>query len=149
MNWLARLLAWDGVLPLIVWAVPAILNFALPQNDKLAVTVSIVLPIGALLVRFYVGYHMIEANHCSPGFRHVQQACLWIGLFILMCLDSLLITLLSLNLQGPGNAHGDILAVIVIFVILYVPYLGFLTIAMYPGPSAARDSQEPVSRVNE
>ena len=43
MNWLARLLAWDGVLPLVVWAIPAILNAALPQNDKLAVLVAVLL----------------------------------------------------------------------------------------------------------
>ena len=143
MNWLARLLAWDGVLPLVVWAIPAILNAALPQNDKLAVLVAVLLPSVALLVRFYVGYGMIEANRCSPKFRRVQQTCLWIGLVILMLLDSLLITLLSLNLQGPGIPLG---AIVVIFLIFYLPYLAFLAIAMYPGPNANSDTDEKVAQ---
>lgn len=138
MHWLARLLAWDGVLPLVVWAIPAILNLALPQNDKLAVMLAVSLPCVALIVRFYVGYGMIEANHCSPKFRRVQQTCLWIGLVILMLLDSLLITLLSLNLQGPGNPIG---AIVVIFLIFYLPYLAFLAVAMYPGPCANSNAE--------
>lgn len=140
MNWLARLLAWDGVLPAMVWAIPAVLNMILPDGELICLTLSILLPIAALLVRFSVGRAMIASNGCSPLFRHVQIVCLCVGLFILMCLDSLLIVLLSLNL--PGNPDREVGVVIVIFLMGYLPYLAFLAVAMYPGASAETEENE-------
>lgn len=131
MNWLGRLLAWDGVLPVVVCAIPTLVNIFVPDSEMICLTLSIILPIAALLIRFYVGHAMIATNGCSPGFRKVQVVCLCVGLFILMCLDSLLMVILSLNL--PGNPDGEPAAVAVIFVIFYVPYLVFLAVAMYPG----------------
>lgn len=131
VNWLGRLLAWDGVLPVVVCATPTLVNIFVPDSEMICLTLSIILPIAALLIRFYVGYAMIATNGCSPSFRKVQVVCLCVGLFILMCLDSLLMVILSLNL--PGNPDGEPVVVAVIFVIFYVPYLAFLAVAMYPG----------------
>lgn len=138
MKWLARLLAWDGILPAIVWAIPAILNIALPDGELICLTLSILLPIAALLARFFMGREMIASNGCSPLFRQVQVACLCVGLFILMCLDSLLIVLLSLNL--PGNPDRQAGVVIVIFLMGYLPYLAFLAVAIYPGSNSPTEA---------
>ncbi len=131
MHWFGRLLAWDGVLPAVVWAIPVVVQFFVRDHDGLCMMLSIGLPIVALLVRYHVGYSIIEENHCSPWFRKVQVVCLCVGLFILMCLDSLLMLLLSLNLKGNPESEAGVL--IGIFVMFYIPYLAFLAVAMYPG----------------
>jgi hypothetical protein len=136
MNWFLRVLTWDGLLPAAVWAVPAILMNVLPNGEPIVLLLGVLLPIVALLVRFYVGRAMIAANRCGPVFRKLQVACLGVGLFILMCLDSLLITLFTLQLDGADRPEDDWRVQLVIFAMFYGPYLAFLAVAMYPGRTA-------------
>lgn len=131
VNGLARLLAWDGLLLAVVWAIPAVITMVLPDSELLCLTLSILLPIEPLLVRFNVGQAILEEHHCPLWFRKLQWVCLCIGLSILMCLDSLLIGILSLDL--PANPEGELGALTVIFVMFDVPYLVLLSVAMSPG----------------
>lgn len=133
MNWFLRVLTWDGLLPAVVWAVPVLLMSVLPDGELLVLTLGVILPIVALIVRFYVGHAMIVRNRCGPWFRKLQVVCLGLGLFVLMCLDSLLITLFTLQLDGGNNPEDDWRVQLVIFAMFYLPYLILLAVAMYPG----------------
>ncbi|HET6425152.1 MAG TPA: hypothetical protein VFG20_15805 [Planctomycetaceae bacterium] len=144
MSWLARLLAWDGVLPLFVWTIPAVLDRVVPHERAMVMLSAILLPVAAVVIRFYVGKAMIDTNRCTPRFRIVQLTCLCIGLLVLMCLDSLLITLFSLDL--PGDPLDELVAALGVFAILYTPYLAFLAVAMYPGANAETEPDERLAR---
>jgi len=135
LTWLLRVLTWDGLLPVVVWAIPLIVaKSALPISEPAIVLLASLLPIAALIVRFFVGHRMIQANACGTGFRRVQVTCLCVGLFVLMLLDCLLITLFSLEFGGgPGVPEEEWLAQVVIIAIFYLPYLALLSVAMYPG----------------
>jgi NADH:ubiquinone oxidoreductase subunit 6 (subunit J) len=135
MNWLLRLATWDGLLPAAVWGASTVLLAVLPRKEEAVVLTVAILPAAALIVRFYVGRRMIDTNACTPGFRKVQLVCLCAGLLVLTLLDTLLMTLFTLELPQPANPTEELAAVAIIVAMFYTPYLLFLAVAMYPGPA--------------
>jgi hypothetical protein len=52
---------------------------------------SVVLPITAFMIRFFVGVRAIRTNHCGRMDRGVQGIAFWAGIFLLLIVDTLLV----------------------------------------------------------
>lgn len=137
MRWMLRVLAWDGVLPLLVWIAPQVVSLVLPGRRGAIELAGIGLPIMAFLLRFHAGYRMISTNHCGPRMRAAQVGALFLGIFVLVPIDAMMI--LSHELP-PGTMFRTSTDTLV-FLALFAFYLSAMTIAAYPGrePSDQRD----------
>jgi len=108
---------------------PLLVGLAFPQYRDAIVVFAVILPIAAFLLRFYVGRRYISTNRCGPMMRRFQTVVLVLGIFTLMLLDSLV-----MSMQGlPDNenwAKGDL----GVLVSLYCFYMVCMTVSLYPGP---------------
>lgn len=127
--WLTRVFRWDGVLPVVILLVPFVLRFLFPNQRGAIELASIILPIGGFVIRFLVGCHFINTNHCHSAFQTLQTCILVIGLGIMTLLDCIII-LSVLMPQGALMVNAKDIA---IWVSLYGTYLLLMIIAMYPG----------------
>ena len=128
-RWLLRMLAWDGILPVTILAIPFIIRLAFPQMPDVIVVVAVALPIAAFFLRLYAGCCYIAANHCGQFLRRIQSVSLMTGIFALMLLDALVI-----SLQGmPGDPLWRDPAELTIFGGIYAFYIVCMAITLYPG----------------
>lgn len=139
LPWIMRLITWDGLLPALVWLSPYVIGVLLPNHDKAIEAAAILIPILALLFRFYLGTQYIFSNHCSCRFRKVQLVLFCIGLLLLLLIDSLMI-LSSILPQMPRD-HPVHFKEQVFMVGFFSLYFILMIVAMYPG--AAADSLDP------
>ncbi len=137
-SWLWRILAWDGVLPLFMFSLPGVLDLVCPNNPDVIVAMSIVIPIGAFLCRFYSGRKHICANKCESHFQRFQIGCLCIGILILLFVEVLVIGLHDLRKGGLFATQEDRTILLVLFGL----YLFAMLIAMYPGRAPALQGDE-------
>jgi hypothetical protein len=140
-HWLLRLIMWDGILPLIVWACPAFFRWWLQDDEVGLIIAAGIVPILALVVRYYMAIRYIERNHCGPWTKRFQTYTLRLALLYLLCLESLLITLQDL----PGVNQFD-LAAVLFLVTAYLIYLLPMAFVLYPGQvSSNNPTDEEVS----
>ena len=128
-SWVVRIAIWDGALPAIIWLAPVLLQGLIPNLRGPVEIVAVVLPIVAFFIRFHVGRRYILANHCRIELRRFQYVSLCIGALVLVLVDAVLILT---NIMPKGAAFATVSDVIV-WAILYLTYLGAMSIAMYPG----------------
>jgi len=126
-TWLYRLLTWDGILPVFVLALPSFIEWLLPNNRGAIEIAAVVLPIAAFLIRATVGRRHIAANQCSPVFRGRQYAAFYLGIFMFVLMDCVLILthVMPRGAFGPGDY--------MIFAIFIGTYMFLMAVAMYPG----------------
>lgn len=127
-KWCWRLVAWDGVLPIVLLGLPHVIRWAIPNADKLIEVIGVVFPIGAFFIRVISGWLHINENHCGPRLRSAQQAALFCGVFVLVFFDAFMILLL--NIPAGAIQQVEIVATAVVVFSIYLPCLTF---AMYPG----------------
>lgn len=132
-SWLIRLIAWDGLLPALVWLSPHAIRAIIPNHDKAIEAAAILIPIAALFLRFYMGSQYIYSNHCSRSFRRLQVVLFCLGIFLLLLIDVLLILSTILPKMPPG--HPVHFKEMVLFTGVFAVYLLLMIIAMYPGPA--------------
>ena len=130
--WLLRWLAWDGLLPMSIWASPFLLSWILPNRRAAIELVAVVLPIVAMLVRFHIGRKIIAANCCRPRTKQLQMVSFCVGLILLVLIDAIMI-LTHIMPQGAIVASPADFAVCVIAYSIYAGCMGF---SMYPGRDA-------------
>lgn len=127
-QWLFRLFAWDGLLPLSIWMTPVVLQLLFPNNNHVIEITAIALPIAAFWVRYVVGRRYIRANGCGPIMRRFQTVIFCAAIFLLVLIDSLMI-LFQEFAKGPFLD----LEALVIMSVPYSIYLCAMAFALYPG----------------
>lgn len=128
-SWLLRLVAWDGLLPVVIWSSPFLIALLLPNKRGAIELTAIVLPIAALFLRFRAGRRYIAANHCGPILRSLQIGVFCLGILVLFAVDAVMI-LTHVMPKGAMFATTDDL---VVWAVLYAIYFTAMAFAMYPG----------------
>ena len=128
-RWLIRLIAWDGVLPAVVWSVPFVIHALMPNCRGAVEICAVVLPIVAFFVRFVMGCRVIDSNHCGTLLRRIQVVVLCIGILPLLLIDVFMV-LANVMPQGAVIATWEDL---IVLAVLYTIYFSAMAIAMYPG----------------
>ncbi len=128
-RWWIRLVSWDGLLPLAVWYIPQCIEIFFPGRRGAIEIASLVVPVMAVLIRYYIGMELIRNNHCSKRFRIVQKAIFCIGILMLVMVDCVLI-LMHVMPKNPNGGNSDDLILILSFFGVYLLIMG---VAMYPG----------------
>jgi len=125
--WFWRVLAWDGLLPLVVLAAPYVIKTLVPDREEPLMLAVILTAIGVFLLRWVVGAKHIAGNCCGPSTRQVQYFCFFAGLVVMLMIDAFALALH--DMLQPGEFIG-------LAIVLSIPfsiYLTLMTIAMYPG----------------
>ena len=125
-TWFLRLLGWDGVLPVVVFLVPRLVAYLLPQFPDAMVVFALALLIVGILYRFFVGRKHIQTNHCGRKFRLAQMIALVSGIMAIALAEG--VVLASSDLQ-PKLSAADFEALTVTYVI----YILCMALALYPG----------------
>ena len=127
-TWMARIVTYDGLLPVTVWLTPWLMAFVFPNRHGVIELLAVVLPVVGCLVRFALGRRMIASNLCSVQVRRGQFAALSLGLVLLALIDCVIVLLYVM----PRGAFGQP-ADWAVLVGLWFLYFAFMAVAMYPG----------------
>src|SRR5262245_48281882 len=119
-EWLLKLIAWDGALPIFIILVPTIVDLLFPNPPGAISFAPVLIPIAAFFLRFYVGKRHIDSNRCSRAIRNLQLVALCIGIFVLLLIDSLLILSHEMNRGAIVPSAGEILVLSIPFSIYLV-----------------------------
>jgi hypothetical protein len=63
--WFWRVLAWDGLLPLVVWIAPFVIKAVVPNREEPLMLVTVLTAIGVFLLRWMVGVK--PCGRCKPS----------------------------------------------------------------------------------
>lgn len=126
--WFRRVVAYDGLLPLMVWFTPWLASLAFPNRRGLIEMFAILLPVIGFLIRYVSGRRLIDENACSNIEQRWQFVSLCVGLMVLAVIDCVIV-LLYVMPRGALQKPGDWL----MFLILWVFYFSLMAGAMYPG----------------
>lgn len=132
-RWLMQAVGWDGVLPSIVGATPLLISTIAPGNRRLAEIALLVLPVIAVVVRYYAGRKAIDRHHVGKGIRRWQQGALLAAIGVLLLLDAwwyLTFLLPADPVTWPFSRSTAMQ--------LYLVYFSLALFAMYPGKSDSR-----------
>lgn len=133
ISWLVRAVGWDGVLPSIVWATPLLVRAIAPGNRRLAEISLIVLPVAAVLVRYYAGRKAIDRQHVGKGIRRLQLGALLAAIGVLLLLDAWWYLTFLLPPEPTTWPFSRWTAIR-----LYLAYFLLALFAMYPGRSGSQ-----------
>jgi len=128
IRWLVRAVGWDGVLPSIVWATPLLISAIAPGNRRLAEIALLVLPVIAVLVRYYAGRNAINRQQVGKGLRRCQQGALLAAIGLLLLLDAWWYLTFLLPADPTTWPFSRSTAIR-----LYLVYFLLALFAMYPG----------------
>lgn len=144
MGWILRVVAWDGLLPLLIVSTPVVLLHVVPGRRELANNAMVLGPTIATILRIFEGYRIIVTNRCTSAFRACQFAALALGIFIL-----LLIELLLLHAhEHPGGMDFRAEDLLVIST-MFGSYLLVMGLATYPGAAVADPEEAPDTLADE
>ena len=101
--WLHRVLGWDGLLPLCVVLVPAIVGAVFPNKEDAICFLAVALPIIALVIRGDIGRRNIASNRVGPVLR-VSQYCVFIAAIIALVFIDFMVVLIHLG--PPVRVEG-------------------------------------------
>jgi hypothetical protein len=95
-------LAWDGILPVAVAAIPHAIAILFPKNDIAEVSAVVLVPIVAALVRTAIGAQQIR-NVCGGYLLRTRQIALALGIVLLLLFEGA-VTLLTFADDEPLSA---------------------------------------------
>ena len=128
-GWLMRLVAWDGIVPWMIWCFPFLIRWVFPGWRGAVELSAIILPVLGLLIRLVIGVQAIQINYCSPTWRAAQRVALIIGLLVLGLIDGVMIISHLLPQGFPIATWNDR----IVWICLGVVYLSAMLFAWYPG----------------
>jgi hypothetical protein len=67
-SWLLRLIAWDGILPVLVWLAPMVAALLLPGNQDARLTVATSIPLASFVIRLFVGLRQVDSSVFDRNF---------------------------------------------------------------------------------
>ena len=126
--WFGRVLAFDGILPLVIWFAPWLVSIVLPNRPGVIEVLSVFLPVMGFLIRYITGRSLIRANECSPPFRLVQNVLLGLGLVLLALIDCVVV-LIYVMPRGALLKPDDWLVMAGLGTVYFMLMAG----AMFPG----------------
>ena len=134
-NWILRLITWDGLLPAFVWLIPYVVGILFPNMPGMIEFFGVAVPIAAFLIRLYVGQRFISSNHCGTVMRALQLGVFFIGILVLVCIDSMMI----LAHAGPGGVRMATRTDLIVIVVSFAIYFMSMAFSMYPGYETSTD----------
>ena len=134
-NWILRLITWDGLLPAFVCLVPYVVEVLFPNMPGMIEFFGVAVPIAAFLIRLYVGQRFIWSNHCGTVMRALQLGVFFIGILVLVCIDSMMI----LAHAGPGGVRMATRTDLIVIVVSFAIYFMSMAFSMYPGYETSTD----------
>lgn len=123
--WLMRLFGYDGLLPAVVFLLPATLSLLF--NAWVIELTAVALPVMAFFYRSALGLDLIEQNRCRHLFRALQKTALFLGLIVLLLVDAFVILVWSIPVGAMK--FGDYR----ITLLMYCLYLFLMAAASFPG----------------
>jgi hypothetical protein len=129
-EWGLTVLCWDGLLPVVVVGVPAIIAFALPKQDDLHVLANIAIPIVAFFVR------CVMAHRHFQGEEHYgwQGVIFVLAIFYLIFVETLLILFGDLR-NGVRADDWYVLG------LMYLVYLAMVGLSLFPFRRAEKPAE--------
>jgi len=124
LHWLLLVLHWDGVLPLLVWSLPGMLQGVFPGRRGVVEFSAVVFPIAVFVLRYRVGLRLIAGNACGGAVRRLQRGVFFVGIFVRVLVDA--VVMLSCLMPAAGGVWDEMLIPLGI-------YVAAMLVAMYPG----------------
>jgi hypothetical protein len=146
-RWMIRVIAWDGILPIVIWLLPIVMAYLLPPNRRDFIAMpAVIVPIAAFLVRGAVGFRYISQNHCGKYLRICQGIVFAVAIFLMVFVDCFGMLMHALPAGAPPPQPHEWQVVFVVFGTAFLIYLAAMTFAMYPGMPPDDD---PFERIRE
>jgi hypothetical protein len=133
--WLLRVITWDAILPLVVALVPTLIILIFPNRRGFIEITSVMLPVGAFLLRAINGKRQIARNRCSQTVRAFQFCVFVVGILPLVLLDCVMI----LSHLMPDGAFLATTTDRLVLAVLVAIYLVSMIVAMYPGSATTEE----------
>lgn len=125
-RWFWRVVAWDGLLPILVITTSIIVRAHLRNYPLLVEFVAVTVPFTFFWIRARVGISQVLRNNCSQILRSVQFGLFGVAILFLVLLECLVILSPPEVLFADRNRR---------FIGLFsMAYLLVMIIAWYPGP---------------
>lgn len=144
IDWLRRLVMWDGILPLAVWATPRAAQWLLPGERWPIEVLGVTLPILAFIARFFAGMAVVRRQQPSAVFHAVKVVILFFGLCFLLIIDVAMILKLAMP-KGAFEQPGDLIG----FTLLYGLYVAMMALATWPGTRSRPRHADDVSSADD
>jgi hypothetical protein len=125
-SWLGRFLAWDGILPMLVAAVPYSVVILFPRNDVAELSGVILVSIVAALVRTGLGAQQIR-DLCDGKLPMRRQVALAIAIGLLILFEGM-VSLLTFADDEPVSAWAYP-------IVIFLCYLAAAAVAFAPRPT--------------
>jgi hypothetical protein len=123
-NWRRWFLAWDGLLPLAMSALPFLVKTFLPRNDIAEVSTAIVVTAVAALLRTAIGSYQIR-NQCGGSLPTSRQLALAAAIILLMLYEGI-VAILTFADDEPWSAW-------IFPIVFYFCYLAAIACAFSAG----------------
>ncbi len=122
-HWWKWYIAWDGFLPLAISLLPVAVKMFLPRSDILEISVAILVPLFAALLRCGIGSMQIRGifDGALPPLRQVALAA---AIVLLICYEALVAMFVFAD-DNPQNAW-------LVPVVFYLFYLATIAFAFAP-----------------
>lgn len=144
IDWLRRLVMWDGILPLAVWGMPRAAQWLLPRERWPIEVLGVALPILAFLARFFAAMAVVRRQQPTALLRAVKIVILFFGLFFLLIIDTAMILKLAMP-KGAFEQPGDLIG----FAVLYGLYVATMALATWPGTRSPPRLADDVSSADD
>jgi hypothetical protein len=128
-SWILRLVTWDGLLPAVVWLIPYVVGIFFPNMPGVIEFFGVAVPIAAFWIRFHVGQRFISSNHCGTVMRAFQLGIFFIGILVLVLVDTIIILAHSVPAGVRLKTREDAIVIVVMFALYFLA----MAFAMYPG----------------
>lgn len=133
-EWILRVFLWDGVLPIVSWLVPAVLQVFAHAQPWVIVVALIFLPAISALIRRDAGHRAIRENRCGPLVKGLQGSLLNLVVAAFLVCD-IGLTFCHFDRQFLWLDLFQILIANPMTVLIVVlSYFSTMAFVMYPGP---------------
>lgn len=136
LSWIAGVVCWDGVLPVVVLAIPQLAIF-LGADRAMTEFLSVGTPLLAFFIRIEAGRRHIAANHCGSLLRACQYTVFFFAAVLLVCIDTLMLLAMEMNNGRLWANQTDLL----VWAGLLSTYFLAMLFALFPGRRL--DRQDP------
>ncbi|MBA3482830.1 MAG: hypothetical protein H0T51_13545 [Pirellulales bacterium] len=130
---MGSVLAWDGLLPLGVSAIPSAVEVLFPKSDIAEIVTAVVIPIFSALIRSVVGVRQIRTL-CEGALPIPRQIALAIAIVLLMLFEAF-VAMLTFADDEPPSAWLAPAG-------FYVFYLATIAIAFVPPKGVAESNEQ-------
>ncbi len=127
-DWALSVFCWDGILPLVVFALPGCVKLLLPRWDFGIAFIAVFVPVSALSIRFTIGWQMMRRS----------QSYIWQTVLFTVSISALFLFEAFVLNDQIGN--GPKIADPIVLLVMLLTYFALMSIALFPlrSPSPPR-----------